>query len=250
MSQYLIFFMVGFLGSFHCIGMCGGFACAVGCQSNQGLSVILRQLLYNSGRLGTYIFLGLLAGSLGQILGRQFNETPTSIDIVEYYRTLLSATYAIPDSMGTSQKSLAVASGSLMIIIALQLLGVLKGFKQNILGVGIAHFLHAIQQLLRSPKWSASLAFGVFNGFLPCPLVYAFIAQAGASASSLSGTLTMLAFGLGTFPAMLLMGGLGRVVQPFIRRHGVRIAGILIFVLGLLTIGRGLVPLAHHLHTL
>ena len=250
MQQYLIFFIVGFLGSFHCIGMCGGFACAVGCQSNQGISSLLRQLLYNSGRLVTYIFLGLLAGSLGQILGRQLNETPSSIDIVEYYQTLLSSHYFIPDSIGTSQKYLAVTSGILMIIIALQFLGILKGFKQNIIGSGIAHVLNSIHQMLNSPKWSASLAFGVFNGFLPCPLVYAFIAQAGASASSLSGTLTMMAFGLGTFPAMFMMGGLGRVVQPFIRIHGVRIAGILILVLGLLTIGRGLVPLAHHIHIL
>jgi len=50
---------------------------------------------------------------------------------------------------------------------------------------------------------------GVFNGFLPCPLVYAFVAEATSTAGALPGFLTMASFGLGTFPAMLMMGGVG-----------------------------------------
>ena len=30
MTYYLVVFAAGFAGSFHCIGMCGGFACALG----------------------------------------------------------------------------------------------------------------------------------------------------------------------------------------------------------------------------
>ena len=30
MTYYLVIFAAGFAGSFHCIGMCGGFACALG----------------------------------------------------------------------------------------------------------------------------------------------------------------------------------------------------------------------------
>ena len=47
----------------------------------------------------------------------------------------------------------------------------------------------------------------MLNGFLPCPLVYAFAAQAAGSGGALPGLLVMLAFGLGTFPAMLLVAG-------------------------------------------
>jgi uncharacterized protein len=65
----------------------------------------------------------------------------------------------------------------------------------------------------------------------------------------LSGCLTMAAFGLGTFPAMLLMGGLGRLLAPGWRQQGVRLAGSFILALGLVTLGRGLVPMtAHGLH--
>ena len=30
MTYYLVIFAAGFAGSFHCVGMCGGFACALG----------------------------------------------------------------------------------------------------------------------------------------------------------------------------------------------------------------------------
>jgi uncharacterized protein len=87
----------------------------------------------------------------------------------------------------------------------------------------------------------------VFNGFLPCPLVYAFTAQAASTAAALPGVLTMAAFGLGTFPAMLMMGGLGRVLAPAWRQRGVRLVGACILLLGLITLGRGLLPFAAHL---
>jgi len=56
----------------------------------------------------------------------------------------------------------------------------------------------------------------------------------------------MAAFGLGTFPAMLLMGGVGALLRPVWRRRGVRFASGFILALGLLTVARGLLPLAEH----
>jgi hypothetical protein len=82
----------------------------------------------------------------------------------------------------------------------------------------------------------------------------------------------MAAFGLGTFPAMLLMGGVGRWTQrigraPGVvvvaagfpgagglaqridwRRQGVRVAGGFIVLLGLVTVMRGVLPMGAHLH--
>ena len=57
-------FAAGFAGSFHCIGMCGGFACAIGRDPHGHGATVLRHLLYNTGRLTTYCFLGVLAGAL------------------------------------------------------------------------------------------------------------------------------------------------------------------------------------------
>ena len=68
MSYYLVVFAAGFAGSFHCIGMCGGFACALGRDPRGRGATTVRHLLYNSGRLTTYCFLGALAGALGQVI--------------------------------------------------------------------------------------------------------------------------------------------------------------------------------------
>jgi sulfite exporter TauE/SafE len=56
----------------------------------------------------------------------------------------------------------------------------------------------------------------------------------------------MLAFGLGTFPAMLMMGGIGRLLAPAWRQRGVQVAGVFILVLGLVTIARGVLPMSAH----
>ena len=68
MIYYALLFIAGFAGSFHCIGMCGGFACALGPDRRGAGATSLRHLLYNTGRLSTYCFLGGLSGALGRVL--------------------------------------------------------------------------------------------------------------------------------------------------------------------------------------
>jgi sulfite exporter TauE/SafE len=226
MSYYLLVFFAGFAGSFHCVGMCGGFACALGRDPGGRAASTARHLLYNSGRVATYVFLGLLAGSLGE--------------------ALVGADGQLQGPLGAGERVLTVVAGLLMIVMALQFFGLLQRFHSGLVGFGGSTLVGALRSLLAAPGPAAPLALGVVNGFLPCPLVYAFAAQAASTASAPSGALTMLAFGLGTFPAMLLMGGIGRLLAPVWRRRGVRLAGGFILVLGLITIGRGLVPMHEH----
>lgn len=230
-ADYLLIFLAGFAGSFHCIGMCGGFACALGTGQAERVSAIKRQLLYNLGRLTTYAFIGALAGSMGQVLCTSAGVTNTVLD----------------GPLSTSQQLLAIASGGLMLLMALQFFGFPR-LHRVAAGFGGGAFVSGFRALLAAPGLAAPLAFGVFNGFLPCPLVYAFAAQATASAHGFSGMLTMIAFGLGTFPAMLMMGGVSRAIGPAWRHRGVRLAGGFILVLGLITLGRGLLPLLGHEH--
>src|SRR5258708_37161236 len=68
MTYYFVFFLAGFAGSLHCIGMCGGFACALGRDPRGPAATGLRHLLYNAGRLPSYVFLGALAGAIGQVI--------------------------------------------------------------------------------------------------------------------------------------------------------------------------------------
>lgn len=254
LTSYALIFLAGVAGSLHCVGMCGGFACALKADPRGPAATTRRHLIYNGGRVFTYVFIGAVAGAVAaSLVGHDGSDTTAS----------------------TAQRLLALVSGALMIFIGLQFLGWFKPRALTAAGSGL--IAKALRDLLDSPNVLAPLAFGVFNGFLPCPLVYAFAAQAAASGGAGNGALIMLAFGLGTFPAMLAMGGAGiwlrgashppAAVATFpvshLRRsgagsagllradwrlHGVRIAGAFIVVLGLITLARGLLPLSAHIH--
>jgi uncharacterized protein len=224
-------FAAGFAGSFHCVGMCGGFACALGRDPNGHASTVLRHLLYNTGRLTTYCFLGGLAGALGQVIC-----TPQGTAV-----PMLSGTFDV------AERILAIVAGLLMIGMALQFFGLLQGFHRLTSGFGSSTLAASLRSLLTAHGHAAPLAFGVFNGFLPCPLVYAFVAEAASTAAALPGFLTMASFGLGTFPAMLMTGAAGQVLAPAWRRRGVWLAGSFILLLGLVTLARGTLPFAAHM---
>ncbi|WP_315832686.1 sulfite exporter TauE/SafE family protein [Bradyrhizobium prioriisuperbiae] len=228
---YLVIFAAGFAGSFHCIGMCGGFACALGRDPQARMSTTLRHLLYNTGRLTTYGFLGALAGAAGQV-------------ICTTQGTIVSI---LGEPLDLGQRLLAIVAGLLMIAMALRFFGWLPGLHRVGTGFAGGALAASLRSLQAAPGPGAPLALGIFNGFLPCPLVYAFAAQAASTAAPLPGFLTMAAFGLGTFPAMLMMGGVGRLLAPSLRQRGVVIAGSAILLLGLITLGRGVLPLAAHM---
>jgi hypothetical protein len=231
MAYYLMLFGAGFAGSFHCIGMCGGFACALGRDPNGRAATVTRHLLYNTGRLTTYCFLGGLAGAFGQVIC-----APRGTNVL-----LLSG------SLDIAQRVLAIVAGMLIICMALQFFGRLTIFHRLTIGFTGSTFATALRSLLGARSKAAALALGVFNGFLPCPLVYAFAAEAASTFRPLEGFLTMASFGLGTFPAMLVMGSLGQILTPAWRQSGVRFAGACILAIGLITTARGIVPLAAHM---
>ena len=104
MTYYLVVFAAGFAGSFHCLGMCGGFACALGRHPSGRGATTVRHLLYNSGRLTTYCFVGALAGALGQIVCTRQGTTFLLLD----------------GSLDAAERILAIVAGLLMIAMALQ----------------------------------------------------------------------------------------------------------------------------------
>ena len=249
MSAYMLIFLAGLAGSMHCIGMCGGFACGLGSDSRGRAASMLRHGIYNLGRVSSYCFVGAIVGYGGMLLAGHGGESTAG---------------------SVAQRALAVLSGALMLFIGAQFLGFFKRAHNNGLNPAGAWLADALRNLVKAPGMGAPLAFGVLNGFLPCPLVYAFAAQAAASGGALPGLLVMAAFGAGTFPAMLMMGGLGAwlrrgavvsAVQPiqvsFLparpalradwRQNGVRIAGAFIVLLGLITVARGILPMSAHM---
>ncbi len=136
MTYYALLFLAGFAGSFHCIGMCGGFACALGSDPRGAGATSVRHLLYNTGRLTTYCFLGGLAGGLGQAICTR-SDTPAR----KAQPRCLSA------SLDAGQRALAVMAGLLMIIMALSFFG-LRGWHRVTSGFGSSTFVISLRSLL------------------------------------------------------------------------------------------------------
>jgi sulfite exporter TauE/SafE len=203
-------FLGGLAGSLHCVGMCGIFLLAL----RGGARPLVRQLLYNLGRLNTLALIGAASGLLGAT-------------VVGYGPVRLAAQW------------LALGAGALMVVVGLELLG-MPG-RTTALGARLAQATvgRALAGVLRSPSLAAPLALGVFNAFLPCQLIYAFGAQAASTASPLAGLLVMTAFGLGTIPAMLTVGLAGVLAQPRVRLLLQHAAAVLVVAVGFLTMLRG-----------
>src|SRR6202022_3618834 len=136
-----------------------GFSLALGRDPNGHGATVLRHLLYNTGRLTTYCFLGGLAGALGQVICTRQGMTVSLVG----------------GPLDAAQRILAIVAGLLMIGMALQFFGLLQGFHRIASGFGRNTFALFLRRLLSARGRAAPLAFGVFNGFLPCPLVYAFV---------------------------------------------------------------------------
>ena len=225
-------FLVGLLGGTHCFGMCGGIVGAL----SSGLSLQLQtsrwrlvaaQLAYNGGRISSYVFAGVLLGLFGQQLGEA---------------GLLQG-FPLGRMIG----------GVVMILFGIYL----AGWWQSLLWLekAGAHLWKYIEPFGRRyiPVRSAAQAFllGLVWGWLPCGMVYAVLALALASGSGAEGGLLMLAFGLGTLPALLTIGLAYNTLNRFIRDPRIRmLAGIIVIVMGILMLLANPSGHGHHSHPL
>lgn len=210
---YPALFLAGLFGAGHCIGMCGGIVGALGMQGPPGRAALPLHLAYNFGRITSYALAGAIFGALGRIVG----------DILPW------------------QRGLYLFASLMLVAMGLYLAGLTRTLSW--LESGGQSLWRRIQPLtqhflpVRSP--AQALPLGLLWGWLPCGLVYSALTTALASGSALHGALTMLAFGLGTLPNLLLAGLLAMRLRRFAQARAARItAGLLVGGLGLLGLFR------------
>jgi len=205
-------FITGFLGSAHCFGMCGGISglFAVSASVTSLRAQFPKALMYNFGRILSYAILGSVVALLGK----------TTVALIP-----------------TITAPVRLASGILIILVGLQL-----AFGWRILAplesAGAKlwnHIAPKAKGLVPVETATQALGLGLIWGWLPCGLVYSVLLLAATTAEPASGALVMVAFGLGTLPAMLATGMSASKLAQFMsgKRLG---AGLLIVVLGLATI--------------
>ncbi len=180
--------LAGFMASGHCLGMCGPMTALAAAPGHKATG--LRALVYNGGRLLSYAFVGAVFGYLG---------------------------FALGDATGIARWSLIlrVALGVVMLMIGLQLLrrrGGASAFERA--GARVWSRLAPLTRHLNPADSTRDLfAMGLLWGWLPCGMVYSMLAVAAVSGSALSGAVIMLAFGLGTLPALLGLSLAGTRLQ-------------------------------------
>jgi len=220
--ELLTLFIIGFLGGFgHCIGMCGGIVLTytMKIEENDPLAnptwwqTVKPHLIYNLGRLTTYTVLGQIFGIIGSTIG---------------------LILAIRDFQGLLQ----IFAGLIMIVLGIELAGWMPNLSSDSFP-GVSIFKKLTVSLFNHVNRKNIFMLGLVLGLLPCGLVYAAGAKAAATQSMIGGMLTMLFFGLGTLPAMVISGLTAHLVSNRLRRRLYKIAALLVMVMGVLAILRG-----------
>lgn len=174
-------FLLGFFGSVHCMGMCGGIVGALSFSTDKSSSSFKKtaiQLSYHLGRISTYGLLGLIAGLFGLWLAGSH------------------------EWMGIILRSIA---GILLMLMGMYILGVQQSLVWlEKLGKGLWQKVQPLSKsLLPVSRPSQAFPFGLIWGLLPCGLLYSTLSWALVAADPLQSALLMMAFGLGNLPALL-----------------------------------------------
>ena len=205
-------FTIGLVGSLHCLGMCGPIAVAIPLHRDNWLMKVTGGLLYNTGRIITYGILGALFGLLGRGI-----------------------------HLAGLQQWASIGLGIIMILSVLFPVVFREKIKLGKVFSGYSGRLIGRFRVLFSRRTLGNLLFiGLLNGLLPCGLVYMAIAGAINTNQVLTGIAFMVAFGIGTTPALLVLSLAGNVVTSSFRRRAARVIPVFIVILGILFILRGM----------
>ncbi|UCD37679.1 MAG: sulfite exporter TauE/SafE family protein [Fidelibacterota bacterium] len=209
---YWYAFLLGLIGSLHCIGMCGPIAVMLPGRTETIARVVTGRLLYNIGRTLTYALMGLIIGFLGR-----------SISLAGYQQAI----------------GFIVGGG---LIASVLLPARVRGWFLTRAGIGrmVEPLKRVVGALLTRGSNSSLLFLGICNGFLPCGLVYAALGSSLMVEGPIQGMLYMANFGVGTIPVMLAMSFTGKLFNAAVRRKLARLLPVGVVILGLLFILRGL----------
>jgi sulfite exporter TauE/SafE len=213
--SYWAAFMVGLLGSGHCLGMCGGLVSAFFMKIGAGRTAPLASLLvYHAARIGVYAVVGLVAALVGAAL-------------------------VSTGRLGLAQGLLQIVAGLVVIVLGFDLLGLAP--IRNAYGFAPLAWLRKqfVGATQKGPVLGALIG-GALNGLMPCSMTMAMAVQATTAPAPPDGMLLMLAFGAGTLPSMLSASLLFGKLGPRLRGWLLKGAALTVIALGVSTFWQGL----------
>lgn len=209
--SYGLLILIGFLTSFHCVGMCGplilGYAAKSATNGHQSYGT---HLLYGIGKTMSYAFLGALFGAFGSIVA----FTPYT------------------------QGAVGVAAGVFLILFGFHMLEVFPA---------LSHFQFKVPGFLMRfvgkeyRKHSNPFVIGLLNGLMIiCGPLQAMYVMAAGTGSWSQGAAILFFFGIGTLPLLLGFGFLTSLLSTNLTPKLLKASGFIIIILGAVMLNRGL----------
>lgn len=175
---FITSFLFGFLGSLHCVSMCGGIINFLFLYSQEfGMRIFFYQLIYNFARIFSYGVIGVIVGFLGIFIADLFNFN------IKFFYNLISS--------------------SMFFFLGWYLIGANSFFSKKIYHDLFNFFFKKMNfiYLVKSPF--KEIALGLLWGNFPCGFIYGALSMSFVSGSILNSFFVMFFFGLGTIPAIL-----------------------------------------------
>lgn len=209
---FLSALLLGLMGSFHCVGMCGPLALALPIEQPQKSAGILKNLLYQLGRATTYAFMGLVLGLMGA-----------------------GAAFA------GMQQWVSIGAGIFIVVFAFLPLHLSSPLTKTRWGRNWVNGLQkSLRGMLKKSSNRALFGFGLVNGLLPCGLVYMALAGALAVGDPIQSAGFMFLFGMGTAPLLFATVWAGQWITVKVRQRFQRVVPYVVALVGVLMILRGL----------
>jgi sulfite exporter TauE/SafE len=216
-ASYLAAFAMGLFSSLHCIGMCGSIigtlSLSLSPEVRNNKRVFFSYVLnYNLGRIFSYSMAGIVVG------------------FAQYFLTL-------PFSEGEAHRFLQIFAALIMSSAGLYIGGWFPRFAY-IEKLG-ARWWKVVEpygrKLIPVKTRTQALLFGMIWGWLPCGLIYTALALAATTGDITHSVLTMLAFGLGTLPAVMGFGIMTNMLSRLSQMQRFKqVVGILFIFIALL----------------
>jgi hypothetical protein len=216
-------FMLGLLGTGHCVGMCGPLVFAFPGRTGRFMS----HAWYHLGRVTTYVAVGAALGGLGALLsGLTGMDTKADVANLQIWLRFLAA--ALLALLGLIRLGWLKEPGCFALLNPERI----PGFKRVLSGAADS-----------SQGQAKFFTLGLLLGFLPCGLSYGAFSQALGTGSATAGALLVSVFAAGTVPGLLLLGtGVAAIVRRY-RRPSDIIAGILMLYMAAMLVRKALYAL-------
>lgn len=218
--DHLAMFLLGLTGSGHCLGMCGPLVIALPGSYGRWQA----HAIYHAGRLITYSAMGAFLGGIGRGLVHLADFTPHDTLV---WTSRIQVAISLPVAL-------------FLLLLGLNRVGLLdepqwmaKASPQRIPGYG-----SVLKRVLNQdrPRWLFPM--GLMLGLLPCGLSYGAFARSLAAGGPGQGALMSALFGLGTLPALMILGtGAGALWRRY-RPQAEILAGLIMIAMAALLLAK------------